>query len=208
MPFAVAKAWAMRTVFLIYIDQSAQRGFRSGVVATLTCRPLNSFLLRSSSWDGASLPPSPVVETLFACWMNAVQISAFAFLLSWSYLMPRWMRLWTASSKTVTLFVVRIITPWKYSSCRRKTETRVLCCRWCWVRASRKTSASSRRRMAFQRATRSRISARQTSSFSESRPRSPAHTCGERVSRRCGLERSHDVLMGKTNSVERSSLVF
>ena len=105
--------------------------------------------------------------------------------------MPRWMRLWTASSKTVTLFVVRIITPWKYSSCRRKTETRVLCCRWCWVRASRKTSASSRRRMAFQRATRSRISARQTSSFSESRPRSPAHTCGERVSRWCGFERYH-----------------
>ena len=42
-------------------------------------------------------------------------------------------------------------------------------------------SASSRSRMAFQRATRSRISARRSSSFSESRPRSPAHTCWESV---------------------------
>ena len=165
--------------------------FRSANAAILTCRPLNSLLLRSSNWFGESLPPSPVVETLFACWIKAVQISAFAFLLNWSYLIPRWMRLWTASSKTVTLFVVKIITPWKYSNCRRKTETRVLCCRWCWVRASRKTSASSRRRMAFQRATRSRISARQTSSFSESRPRSPAHTYGERVNRRRSFGRSH-----------------
>ena len=45
--------------------------------------------------------------------------------------------------------------------------------------------------MAFQRATRSRISARQTSSFSESRPRSPAHTCGGRISRRRDLERAN-----------------
>ena len=60
----------------------SQKIFRSGVVAVLTCRPLNSFLLRSPSWVGVSLPPSPVVETLFACWMKAVQISAFAFLLN------------------------------------------------------------------------------------------------------------------------------
>ena len=35
--------------------------------------------------------------------------------------------------------------------------------------------------MAFQRATRSRISARLSSSFSESSPRSPAHTCWKSV---------------------------
>lgn len=56
--------------------------FFGHVVDGLTCRPLNSFLLRSSNCFEESLSPCPVVETLFACWMKAVQISAFAFLLS------------------------------------------------------------------------------------------------------------------------------
>lgn len=100
--------------------------------------------------------------------------SPFALLPSASYLMPRCTLLCTASSNAVTLFVVRIMTPWKYSNCRRKTETSVLCCR-CWrSRDSRNTSASSRSKIALQRATRSSIWVREYSSPSASRPRSPA----------------------------------
>ena len=57
--------------------------------------------------------------------------------------------------------------------------------------------------MAFQRATRSSISARRSSSFSESRPRSPAHTCWVSVDG-AGLVD----LVGETNAVERSFLIF
>ena len=57
--------------------------------------------------------------------------------------------------------------------------------------------------MAFQRATRSRISARRSSSFSESRPRSPAHTLRESVGGAFSL-----VFVGVTNSVERPFLIF
>ena len=103
-----------------------------------------------------------------------LQTSTFALLLNVSYLIPKWILLCTASSNTVTLLVVKIKTPWKYSRCRKNTDTRALCCK-CWrSRASRKTSASSRSRIALHRAAKSRNRFSDSSSLAASSPRSLA----------------------------------
>lgn len=54
-----------------------------------------------------------------------------------------WIRLWKASSKLLTRFVVKNRIPWKYSSALRKIDTSASRWMFCAVLASKNTSASS-----------------------------------------------------------------
>jgi hypothetical protein len=109
----------------------------------LICLPLSSICARVSICSSVNSPFS--VERP----KNATYTCFRASKVNLPYCNDRWMRLSNAASMFSTRLLVRKRKPSKYSRMRRKMETSLLRSRSLVERASRKTSASSRRSTAF-----------------------------------------------------------
>lgn len=163
------KAKAARTKFLMW-EKGLFSRLHPSTSLEHTWRLLSFFsasLLMCFSWI-FTLP-----EGEFALRRNSVQIFLLASTVKSSNLSAKWIRLCIAASNCLTRLVVRNITSWKYFSFRRETVTRVFCS-IVDDRCLRKTSASSRRRMALQWKARRDMSFNFFSIIAASDPSSPA----------------------------------